>query len=193
LGVPQTVFFVVNHRGKAEVSDFQVHALSQKQVAELEVSVDYVIVVHVRYPLHQLLDVEPSFDFVESLASFEQVGERLVVADVQQHVDVVFVLEIPVEPDHVLVLQRAVDFNLTGEFLTGFALCEPGFRYHLEGPSLSLVFKSFDRRNPRNFICFREASLAKEASFFVSDDLLLQSIFVSVVFRGLRFFFDNLN
>ena len=103
---------VVEHLGsETEVANLELHALSQEQVAKLEVPVNYLAVVHVFHAGNELMDVESSFDFVEALASTDQVTETLVVANVKQNVDVFFVFEISVKTHHIFVVQTPVDFD----------------------------------------------------------------------------------
>ncbi len=104
------------------------------------------------------------------------------MTDIEQHVDVVFIFEIPVEANNVFMLQRSMNFDFAGEFLSGFAFGEPCFRYNFQSPSFCLMLYCLDRSNAGNFICFRKATLAQKASLSVGDDLSLQRFFVSVVF-----------
>jgi len=76
------------------------------------------------HSFNELVDVVSGFEFVKALASPDQVAKGLIMANVEHDVDVLFVFEVPIEAYNVLVDERAVDLDLTGELLTGFASSE---------------------------------------------------------------------
>ena len=67
------------------------------------------------------------------------------MTDVQQHVNIVRVLEVAIEPDNVLVAESAMDLNLASEFLSSFTAGEACFRDNFERPCFVDVFLAFDR------------------------------------------------
>lgn len=68
---------------KAKITDFKLHALCKEQIAKFEISVDDPLAVDILYSLHQLVDIVASLNFMKALSSAHQIGQRLVMADVQ--------------------------------------------------------------------------------------------------------------
>ena len=157
---------VVNLGSEAEISNLKLHALSQKEVAELKVPVDDFALVDVLHTFYELLDVVSGFELVEALASADQVRERLVVADVEHDVDVVLVFEVAIEAHDVLVGERAVDFDLTRQLLPCLGASQVLLAYHLECPGLILVLFSLDWRDSPNFVGLCEAALNRKKLSF---------------------------
>ena len=120
--------------------------------------------------LHKLVDIVASLDLVEALAALDQIGERPVRADVEHDVDVLLVFEVAVEAHDVLVVHRAVNLDLAGQFLTSLCPGEVDFRDDLQGPSLSLVILSLDWLDALHLVAFGEATLAEETASSVGDD-----------------------
>ena len=85
--------------------------------------------------LAELVDVVASFHFVESLAALDEVRQRLILANIQHDVDILSVLEVAVEAHDVLIVERSMNFDLTGQFLTSLGPCQVGLGDHLERPS----------------------------------------------------------
>lgn len=86
--------------------------------------------------LNELVDVVPSLDFVQALASPNKIRQGAVSAYVQHDVDVLLVFKVLFEPHHAFVGQRSVDFNLTGEFLPCFCSCQIRLGNDLKSPRL---------------------------------------------------------
>jgi len=105
---------------EAEIADFKLHALSQEEIAQFEISMDHVLFMHVLDAATQLMDVVAGLDFGEALASAHKVRKGLVMANVKHYVDVLPIFEVSVKSHYVLVTERSVDFDLTRELLTGF-------------------------------------------------------------------------
>jgi hypothetical protein len=79
------------------------------------------ILVHEFHAFDELVDVESGFELCESFPASHQVTQRLVVANLKHYVHIFFVFEVTNETHYVLMVQRAVDFNLAGQLLSGFA------------------------------------------------------------------------
>ena len=81
------------------------------------------MLVNIFHSFHQLVDVIPSFDLVQSLSALNQVGERLILADVEHDVHVLLVFKVSVESTDVFVVERTMDFYFTGQLLSSFGSC----------------------------------------------------------------------
>ena len=93
--------------------------VSKEQVSKLQVAMDDLLGVDVLDGLHQLVDVVAGLDLVKLLTALNQVCQGLIGADVQHDVDILFVLEVAIEADDVLVIKRPVNLNLTRQLLSG--------------------------------------------------------------------------
>ena len=91
--------------------------VSKEQVSKFEVAMDNLLGVDVLDGLHQLVDVVAGLDLVKLLAALNQVCQGLIGADVQHDVDILLVLEVAIEADDVLVIERSVNLNLTSQLL----------------------------------------------------------------------------
>lgn len=113
---------------------------------------------------------------VQPLSPPQQLVQALVCAQFQQDVHVLSVFEKVLEFDHVLVVHRPMDLNLTHEFLFGPALGERGLNDNLgRAEYLSFLVDKF--------IAFGESALPQELAFEIFADLHF-----SVVLHN--FFFD---
>lgn len=82
---------------------------------------------------------------MQALAAPDQVTQRLVVANIEHDVNVVFVFEVAVEPHHVFVVERAVDLDLAGELLAGLRAGQVCLGNDFEGPGQGTVLFGLDR------------------------------------------------
>ena len=96
---------------EAEVAHLEVAVRVQQQVRRLEVAVDDLVGVHVVAGTDELDHEEAGFGLGEASSSTEHVREGAVVAELEGHVDVVFILEAVLEADNVRVLERLVDLD----------------------------------------------------------------------------------
>ena len=104
---------VENLCGKAKVTDLEAHSVSEEQVSELKVAMDDLTRVHILHREDKLVDVISCLNFMQSLSTLDQVGERLVRADVKHDVDILLVLKVAIKANNVLMVERSVDFDLT--------------------------------------------------------------------------------
>lgn len=104
---------VENLCGKAKVTDLEAHAVSEEQVSELKVAMDDLTRVHILHREDKLVDVISCLNFMQSLSTLDQVGERLVRADVKHDVDILLILKVAIKANNVLMVERSVDFDLT--------------------------------------------------------------------------------
>ncbi len=77
------LFTLIENLGrKTEISNLEAHAVSEEQISKLEVAMNDLARVHVLHGSHELVDVVTSLNFVKTLATLDQVRERLIGADV---------------------------------------------------------------------------------------------------------------
>ena len=72
------------------------------------------------------MNVVSSFDLMQALAALDQVRKRLITADVEHDVDILFVFEVAIEANNTFMIQRAMNFDLACQFLAGFGPSEIG-------------------------------------------------------------------
>lgn len=80
----------------------------------------------------KLVNVVARFNLVKPLSTTYQVTERLVVANVEHDVHILFVLEVLLEVDYELVLHGSVDFNLRSQLLSRFRPLQVLFRHNFK-------------------------------------------------------------
>ena len=102
---------VFDESRETKIANLYIHIAIEKDVAELEVSVDDLVGVHVVAGTDELDHEEAGFGLGEASSSAEHVREGAVVAELEGHVDVVFVFEAVLEADDVGVLERLVDLD----------------------------------------------------------------------------------
>mmetsp|Transcript_25506 Transcript_25506/g.61327 ORF Transcript_25506/g.61327 Transcript_25506/m.61327 type:complete len:397 (-) Transcript_25506:312-1502(-) len=140
---------------QAKVSDLDVHGLGEEEVAELEVSVDNVAIVHEAHGLHYLVHEEARLLFCERLPAFDHLVDALVVAELKEDVAVDLVLEEVLVLADVGVLHRSMDLDFSLKLLPGPALDQIGLRTNLNGVLLVRV-------QAGHLVHLREASLPQQ-------------------------------
>ena len=181
---------VKNLRSEAEISHLELHFVGEEQIAQLQVSMNHLARMNVLHGEHELVDVVASFNLMKALTTLDKIGEGLVAANVEHDIDIFFVLEVAIEANDALMVQRAMNLDLTGQLLAGFSPGQIGLGDHLEGPGERRVFDCLDRLDPTDFVALGEAALAEEAQSLVSDDLAWFVVVLRI--HRLYFLFDDL-
>lgn len=86
-----------------------------------------------------LVDVALDLELVQALTAAQQLVQRLVLAQLQEDVDVLRVLKEVLEAYDVVLVKRAVNFDLTHELLLGTSLGQSGLHDDFGGRD-TLVF-----------------------------------------------------
>lgn len=102
----------LDQRREPEIADLNVHVRVEEKVAELQVTVDDLVFVHVVAGADELDHEEAGFWLAEFASRAEHVGEGAHGAEAEGHVDVGFVFEDVMKFDDVGVLEGAVDLDL---------------------------------------------------------------------------------
>jgi len=122
--------------GQSEVSQLELHAVAEEEVAQLEVSVDDLVAVELLKTADDLEDLALHLHLGQAFASAQLLVDGLVVAHLQQNLDLLRVLEEVVEPHNVGMLQRTVDTDFAHQLLLGTRLHEGTLGDHLGGQDL---------------------------------------------------------
>ena len=181
---------VKNLRCEAEISHLELHFVSQEQIAKFQVPMNHLARMNVLHGEYELVDVVASLDLMKALATPDKIVQRLVAANFEQDIDILFVLEVAIEADNSLVVQRAMNLDLAGQLLAGFKPGEVGLGDDLEGLRVRLVVHRLGRLNSVNFVAFGEAAFAEEAKPLVRGDLARLVVVLGI--HRLYFLFDNL-
>lgn len=146
--------------GESEISQLYFHFVVEEEVAQFEISVDDAVAMKVLQSVDDLQSVALHFQFVETFSPSEKFVHRLVLTQLQQHVDILCVLEEVLEEDDVGVLDGAVDLDLAHELLLGSGLRKAGFDYDLA--------RTEDVRFlVHHFVATSETSLAQELALSI--------------------------
>ena len=113
----------------------------------------------VLHSLDQLVDIESSFHLMQSLSTLNQIGKRLILADVQHDVDVLLVFKVSVKSNNIFVAEGAMDFDFAGKLLAGLGPRQVCLWHHFERPRLCLVFLSLDGLETADLVAFSKATL----------------------------------
>lgn len=106
---------------QTKVTQLDHHFVVDEEVAELDVTVDDAVRVEEPQCTDHLAGVTLDLELVQALAPLQQLVETLVLAELEQNVDALAVLEKVLKLRNVLMLDRAVDFDLAHQLLLGAA------------------------------------------------------------------------
>lgn len=96
---------------KPKVSHLNIHVPVKEEIAELQVTVDHLVLMHVVAGTNQLDHKEARLGLGEFASAAEHVHEGAGGTETEGHVDVLVIFETLVELDDVRVLKRAVDLD----------------------------------------------------------------------------------
>lgn len=106
-----TLAWLFDQCGQAKVAHFDVHVPVEKEIAELEVSVDDLVGVHIVASPDDLDEEKTCFGFGVSFSTTEHVHHAACFAEFEGHVHVFVVFEAFFESDNVGMLECAVEFD----------------------------------------------------------------------------------
>ena len=140
----------------------------------------YVIFSKIENALANLPGVAPDFEFVESSAPLEKVCHRPVRAEIEEDVDVLVVLEILLELNHVIVREAPMYLDLAVQLSLLLGCCEFRLTNQFSSKDLPAV-------NVLELIASGEAAFAEKASLNVSaSDPLAIAIQESLLDKRIR-------
>ena len=170
--------FEIEFGGQSEVTELDLHLVVDEEVAEFDVAVDDAVRVQEAQGVDDLFGVALDLELVQPLAPLQQFVQTLVCAELQEDVDALAVFEEVDELRDVLVLDRAVNFDLAHQLLLGAAPLQRalvdnlGRRYRL-------------RVALHELIALREAALAQKLSFDVISVADLPVLMLDTLFDDL--------
>ena len=80
------------------------HPPVDEDIAQLDISMNNIVVMQERQSITKLLDNAPDFNLVEILSPEQHFSQTLVLTQLQHDVDIVFVLKEAFEAHNILVL-----------------------------------------------------------------------------------------
>ena len=149
--------------GQTEITYFDLHLVVEEEISEFEISVDDSVTVQVFHSGADLVYVALDFELVKALTATQQFVEGLVLAQLEQDVHILSVLEEVLEADDVVLVKGAMDLDLGHQLLLGSSLGEGGLGNYL-GSGDSLVFEVGE------FEAASETSLSEELALEVLLD-----------------------
>ena len=162
-------------RCQTEITDLHLHFVVEEEVSKLQISVDDAMTVEVLDSRADLVDVALNLELVQSLTPTQKLVERLVLAELEQDVDVLGVLEEVLEADDVVLVQRAMNLDLGHELLLGSGLRQCALHDDFGGAdSLVLQIGELEAAG--------EATLAEELALEVLLDADLAVVFDDFLF-----------
>ena len=92
-------------RRQTEVTNLNLHLVVKEEVTELEISMNYTMTVKVFNRGTDLINVTLDFELVEALTTAQQLVQRLVLAQLEENIDVLSILEEVFEADDVVLVE----------------------------------------------------------------------------------------
>ena len=92
-------------RRQTEVTNLNLHLVVKEEVTELEISMNYTMTVKVFNRGTDLINVTLDFELVEALTSAQELVQRLVLAQLEENIDVLSILEEVFEADDVVLVE----------------------------------------------------------------------------------------
>ena len=163
----------VKLRGKAKITQFDLHFVVEEEVAKFEVTVDDSVRVKVLEGGNNLGCVALHLQFVESLTALEQLVHALVLAQFEKDVNILTVFEEVLEMTHIIVFDAAVNLYLAHQFLLGTTLGQTRLLDDLGRVDEGGI--GIDE-----FVTLREATLPKKLAFEVATDSNLATLLLEL-------------
>lgn len=104
---------ILDQRCESKVSHLDIHVAVKEEIAELQIAVDHLVLVHVVTGTNQLDHEEARFGLGEFASAAEHVHEGAGGTEAESHVDVLVVFETLVKLDNVGVLKGAVNLDFS--------------------------------------------------------------------------------
>ena len=92
-------------RCQTEITDLNLHLIVKEEVTELEISMNDAMTVKVFDCSTDLIDVTLDFELVEALTTTQQLVQRLVLAQLEEDIDVLSIFEEVFEADDVVLVE----------------------------------------------------------------------------------------
>jgi hypothetical protein len=91
----------LDKRSKAKVANLDVHVRIKEKVAEFQITMDHLMGMHVMAGTDELYHEEPRLWLRKDTTTMEHAHERAVRAELQSHIDILFILKAVEKPNDV--------------------------------------------------------------------------------------------
>ncbi len=133
------IALVLNLCRQSKIANLSIHLVVNKNVTQLEIPMDDALLVYIDDRLHDLTNINPSFELSEPLPSLGEVLQGIISTILQQDIDVLLILEGIDKLDNMLVLQRLMNLNLNQQLVTLTLLVDRFLRNHLRSIELTIL------------------------------------------------------
>lgn len=133
------IALVLNLSRQSKIANLSIHLVVNKNVTQLEIPMDDALLVYIDDRLHDLTNINPSFELSEPLPSLGEVLQGIVPTILQQYIDVLLILKGIDKLDNMLVLQRLMNLNLNQQLVTLTLLVDRFLRNHLRSVKLTIL------------------------------------------------------
>ena len=145
---------------QTEITRLHLHLLVQEEVAQLQISMDHSMLVHVLDGLKDLLAVALDLELGEPLAALDLLIQGRVAAELHDDVDIIFIFEKVLKLNNVCMVHGAMYTNLTLKLLLGSRFGQRALWNDLD--RLGVI-----QLHIANLIDLREAALPQEVTLHV--------------------------
>ena len=90
---------------ETEIADLDLHLVVKEEVAQLQISVDDAMTVEVLDSGADLVDVALDFELMEALTPAQELVQRLILAELEEDVDILCVLEEVLKANDVVLME----------------------------------------------------------------------------------------
>lgn len=133
------IALVLNLCRQSKIANLSIHLVVNKNVTQLEIPMDDALLVYIDDRLHDLTNINPSFELSEPLPSLGEVLQGIIPTILQQDIDVLLILKGIDKLDNMLVLQRLMNLNLNQQLVTLTLLVDRFLRNHLRSIELTIL------------------------------------------------------
>lgn len=145
----------LDSRRQPKITNLHIQLIVKEQIAQLQVPMDNPILVQILDAVQDLIDVETTLVVGDDAPTLVQLHHGALLAQLEDNVNVLRIVEEAEEFDDVLVRQRLMDENLLAHFLLLVVL-----HHQLLGDDLAGVH--LVRLDVDDFVAFCEAALRNE-------------------------------
>ncbi len=101
-----------NFRGKSKVSYFHFHLVFQKQVSQLQISMNNLLRMHILCRFHNLSQIIFRFHITQSFPSLDHIVERQILAKLKHDVNIVLIFKVGLKIHNTVMSHRLMNLDL---------------------------------------------------------------------------------
>mmetsp|Transcript_11325 Transcript_11325/g.20936 ORF Transcript_11325/g.20936 Transcript_11325/m.20936 type:complete len:304 (-) Transcript_11325:255-1166(-) len=163
-------------RCEAKVTDPHIRAVCEKNVSQLQITMNDLFVLEIFYPVEKLKQNSSGLLLRESFLSFYELHQSLIVTVFKQNVDVLAIFKVMFESHDIFVRERSVYFDLAEQLSPCSILFQRRLFYALSCANMSI------RQVPKQ-VALCKATLAKESAFKILGSGFLVEYFFFIYFK----------